>query len=429
MPKGCVTDITFVEIRSLLEGDGDGELLDNLDTFLGAAIVVGAIATGNPAPLALLEPKNELVNIGKKLMGKLTRSKPADFLGRYERLAAAHELLVYTAFFAAADEVFDLLRPIVRLSPEEKGVIVQQATDRRHGSPKQTEPAPSAPISPPATRLPHPSETFAKREADLEDLYGRLRSGLRRFIVGLSAFENAGEEVHARVLAALEELPAQAVRCYYAQYFALAADYPEFFTWIGLRERDLARASLQGISADLQAYVRAADERAVDLDIGLSQLAAAVSGLPAKARRDRVQRVVDGLSRTYTAAIDERIIDDRSSNEVAGIPLVYPRRAAAFVPQAFQTMRAIPAAGRATRLEDEWAWREIPTRSDLSEFLLSYPESPYSAETPLIVLGHPGSGKSLLSQMLAARIATPHFNPVRIELRNVDVEREFPGAA
>jgi hypothetical protein len=45
--------------------------------------------------------------------------------------------------------------------------------------------------------------------------------------------------------------------------------------------------------------------------------------------------------------------------------------------------------------------------------------SPESAKLPLVVLGHPGAGKSLLTEMLAARLPVQGFTPVRVQLRRV----------
>jgi len=52
--------------------------------------------------------------------------------------------------------------------------------------------------------------------------------------------------------------------------------------------------------------------------------------------------------------------------------------------------------------------------------LLSYLSSPYSIEAPLLILGHPGSGKSLLTKVLCARLISETFTPIRVPLRDVE---------
>ena len=46
---------------------------------------------------------------------------------------------------------------------------------------------------------------------------------------------------------------------------------------------------------------------------------------------------------------------------------------------------------------------------------MRYLESAYSVESPLLILGHPGSGKSLLTRVYAARLQYPRYTVVRVE--------------
>jgi len=73
-------------------------------------------------------------------------------------------------------------------------------------------------------------------------------------------------------------------------------------------------------------------------------------------------------------------------------------------------------------LEDEATWKDLERRSDLGAFILSYLSSPYSTETPLVILGHPGSGKSLLTTILSAQLMSKHYTAIRVPLREVDSE-------
>ena len=426
MPPDRVTDLTFEDLERLVRAIGDPKLVDRADKFLGAGLVIGAAVSGTPGPLALLGPKNELVKVGTALVRKLTRQRSATFLERYERMSAAHHLLVYTAFFAAAEPVLSTLKAALRLSPAEKQRMVERAVTRLDGEARQQQGWVLPGDRGAAFRLPHPAGTFRARGFEMRELYLQLTDGLLRFIEGLEAYESASEEVHGRVDQLLSELHWRALEEYEAQYFALAADHPQFLTWITLQDGDLSKAELAALADDVRERLVASRERESVLDVGLQQLGERVDRLPRLARREEAARVVDGLARVYRAAVAERIIDDRYQGEEGAPELSYPEKRQAFVPQAFRVLRAeTSAGGRPLRLEEELVWEPARTREDLSTFLLDYLESPYSVETPLIVLGHPGSGKSLLSQMLAARIATPRFNPVRIELRDVDTERDF----
>lgn len=58
----------------------------------------------------------------------------------------------------------------------------------------------------------------------------------------------------------------------------------------------------------------------------------------------------------------------------------------------------------------------------MEAFLAGYLTSPRAVTMPLVVLGEPGSGKSKLAQVLAARLPEADFLPVLVELRAVAAE-------
>ena len=126
------------------------------------------------------------------------------------------------------------------------------------------------------------------------------------------------------------------------------------------------------------------------------------------------------LHRAHLDDIEQPVIDDRY--EAQGPGLAYPTRAESYVPQAYRVARY---PGAEAHLEREDVWDEMPALDDLGPFLLRYLESPYSVQTPLLVLGHPGSGKSLLTRMLAARLAYPAYTAVRVELRDVNPDTDI----
>jgi len=83
------------------------------------------------------------------------------------------------------------------------------------------------------------------------------------------------------------------------------------------------------------------------------------------------------------------------------------------------------AGSRSRRLEDEATWNALPRRGDLGAFLLSYLSSPYSVEAPLLILGHPGSGKSLLTTILSAQLMSKQFCAIRVPLREVNADADI----
>jgi hypothetical protein len=71
--------------------------------------------------------------------------------------------------------------------------------------------------------------------------------------------------------------------------------------------------------------------------------------------------------------------------------------------------------------EAEW-WECRELVPDIDAFLAGYLTSLRAARTPLVVLGEPGSGKSKLAEVLAARLPEDDFLPVLVQLRDVAAE-------
>ena len=76
-------------------------------------------------------------------------------------------------------------------------------------------------------------------------------------------------------------------------------------------------------------------------------------------------------------------------------------------------------------LEDKIEWDELPIRNDLNKFFVEYLYSPDSIDYPLLILGHPGSGKSLLTKVLSAQLMSNSYTVIRIPLREVNAEAGF----
>ena len=73
--------------------------------------------------------------------------------------------------------------------------------------------------------------------------------------------------------------------------------------------------------------------------------------------------------------------------------------------------------------DEDW-WAAVPVRRDLTEYLGDFLTSPEVSTAPLVVLGQPGAGKSVLTKVLAARLPPRGFLPVRVVLREVPAEAE-----
>ncbi|MET9088973.1 hypothetical protein ABZX77_45055 [Streptomyces sp. NPDC004237] len=73
---------------------------------------------------------------------------------------------------------------------------------------------------------------------------------------------------------------------------------------------------------------------------------------------------------------------------------------------------------------DDW-WQTQPLREDLADFLAAYLLTDHATQTPLLILGHPGSGKSLLTKLIAARLPASEFFCQRVELRHLPADLDI----
>ncbi|MFF7967058.1 hypothetical protein ACFZC3_17055 [Streptomyces sp. NPDC007903] len=95
-----------------------------------------------------------------------------------------------------------------------------------------------------------------------------------------------------------------------------------------------------------------------------------------------------------------------------------PHAEAGYINPAFRV--ASRAVDRALA-RDDW-WQTQPLWGDLEDFLAAHLLTEDATRAPLLVLGHPGSGKSLLTQLIAARLPATEFFCQRVELRHLPAD-------
>ncbi|MFE4214201.1 helix-turn-helix domain-containing protein [Streptomyces sp. NPDC056844] len=102
--------------------------------------------------------------------------------------------------------------------------------------------------------------------------------------------------------------------------------------------------------------------------------------------------------------------------------LVMPALENGYVDPAFRVARE-HSSGRYLS-SDDW-WLAQPVREDLGEFLAAHVLTAHAVIAPLVILGHPGSGKSLLTKLLAARLPEAEFFCQRVELRHTPADLDI----
>lgn len=403
------SSVTYSQIKKLIEKGftGENKLIDAVSGLLGAAMVVTALTFGpvGAAVLSWFDAESEVIALVKKAAKKLATMRGGDFLERSRRMATAEFLITYAAFFEALRREFPELMAKIDITATEQNVIVAEHTiDSKASSDDET------------FLVSHPALSPEARREARKELYASLSRGFASFVEGLAIADDLGPREIDRFRANLERIPDLASNIYDAQYLDLATEYPQFYIWTSLHETMNAQQLTAQLSDKFASQVAKIAELSAAVDIGMKGLAAAVQQIGvASTSVDTPDAVLEALNRRYAAEVDKPVIEDRYAGS-NGQELNYPRKSDIFVPQAFKVVRY---SGPQSRLEDEQQWNSVSGQDGLGTFLVSYLQSAYSTETPLLVLGHPGSGKSLLTEIIASQLAPPAFNPVRIELRDI----------
>ncbi|MEU4428628.1 hypothetical protein AB0F81_49090 [Actinoplanes sp. NPDC024001] len=369
-----------------------------LERITGAGILLGAVIF--PPALGLVDGKQEAGRLVRDLLGSaVERLRGTHGHSRHELITAAHTTVVLSTLFDALHEVIGPSYASLRVSDREKlqlatapGEIVTQAA--------WVEQLVSADLP-----LPSPARGFEENLSDrLAPRIAELARGAIAFFEGLRAWNHLGLDSADLV----ERSTARWRAGYRDAYLRLGADVPEFFVWASLGEHAATREELRSTNARLLEVL----ERTSDAMGQLHDILAA-GGSPGRPGRTSVR---GKLARSAAAALDQPLL--RSSALPAG--LRFPTVADGFVTPRFRSATASAAATAGLSREEWWAAR--PVQDGLDRFLAAYLAHPDAARRPLVVLGHPGAGKSLLTEILAARLPSDKYTVVPVQLRRVNAD-------
>ncbi|MFB4308812.1 NACHT domain-containing protein [Actinomadura sp. GTD37] len=383
MAKG----LSYADAVKLL-GAPENKTVKALDMLTGG-ILLGTSASGSTLALSLFGAKGELFRLTHELVGGLKeRMNGLSRHDRTERLAAAQRVLVVAAFFEVVREV-DLPFDIGELRLDRADQVAMSGGD------------PSEPLADSLTSMPVPLIAPAlpyERALDaMLAFHQRLAERLHRFVMGLAVWDRLEDAERGRLLATLIDAAPQAATRRFEEHFRrLGAEFPEVAFWADRQDHRATRAEIGRVEASLSGLQRILDE-------------VAAGRLPDDRRA--------GLARRYRARLGRPITDS------GGAPpgMVIPALEHAYVNPCFR----VRSAGASARVGDESWWRDAHVRDDLQEFLAGQLTSPDLVSSPLLLLGQPGSGKSALTQVLAARLPETDFMVVRVALRETPADADL----
>jgi hypothetical protein len=386
---------------------GESRLVAALGKLAGAGLAgvsLAGLAHGNvPAAIGMFELKDEIVSQGQEAVTTLRQRFTG--LNRFERselLEAAHAVLVVSAFFAALDDLDAELRTAINSAsleltkPEQVALATVPSRPASAGLPELAHQL----ITP--GRIPGLDGGLVSRGRGLADYYTRLARIIRNFAAGTAAWDQRDETTRDRwSLAVSEHLPRRALARYEEQLTRLAGEFPEFAFWAH-------RVGVQAILAELRAARSTSAQLETTLQTVTALLASVARGPgPAKVRSDLVARYRDQVARPIAGATAGNI------PEGVGLPALRDL----YINPSYKTLRLSRAEGIGQISEP--GWRDTAAQRDLSAMVLEFLISTEATRVPLVLLGQPGAGKSVFTQMLAAELDPRDYLVVRVELRAV----------
>ncbi|MCB0510091.1 MAG: ATP-binding protein, partial [Bacteroidetes bacterium] len=425
-----VKDFSFREVEKFVKKDTP-EIIEQFDQlvtlillFSVPYIIIPKTAVEKIFGLLdnLFGIKNEFSKITKYIFKKITEKKDKDSLTKLQRMEAAYYLICYTAFFEALEKFLPDITKLAKLTGKEKFQLSKSAAEQTNTTVNKKADAfpqfPQSEILDTNLCLPHPIDSFDAQKEQLLPIYKELTKGFLSFLECLAIWELLDDRQKNEIKRVLNTLPEHCWKYFQSQYYVLATRYEEFFIWSNLHENKEIKTNIRDLSNYIQKHIALEQASQKKIDIGFTTLAKVLAHIPDEVDAIQADRTLSELEKLYRSVVEEPVIKDTHVAEREKVTLTFPKKSEIFVPQSF---KAIRYSGK-EQLENESVWREKPIRNDLGTFLLSYFSSPYSTLTPLIILGHPGSGKSLLTNILSARLISPLYTPIRVELRDVNAD-------
>jgi hypothetical protein len=373
-----VATFSYTDAVKFLSGK-ENKIVAKLDKLLGGALLAGS-GLDIGGLLGWFDAKVEFIRLSHELVTSVSERRSG--ISRYtrtQRLHAAHTVIVLVAFFEAFDE---LDTPLTSKDLD--------LTKRR----QQSLPG-IAHLHGKEVPVPSPELRYEDHLLELRWWYRDLGGDLLLLTEGLAVWDDLDETARERIRVRVnKDLPTRAESRYQELFRQLAADFPEVAFWWALQDSQSTRTEIRSVGTAL-----------AELEQTLAAMA--VGEAPANRRRSE-------LARRYQAVLDHPVIEPDQDFSTFHAPKLRD----CYINPLFQLCEA--GAGMAFA-SVSW-WERRPIRDDANRFFAGYLTSPKATEKPMLVLGDPGSGKSMLTKMLAARLPASDFMVLRVELRTVPTE-------
>lgn len=390
-------------------GKYEHPVIEKLDLILGGLILgggaAGAAAMLSPVlvPLAAftaiwgwIEQRDEAVKLLRKALDgvsdKLMRTAGYE---RYQLVAAAHTTIVAAAFFETLQEYLGAkeYKKLAITEAERKALTLGTFDDLTNRQLIELLYRAQVPT-------PSPARGFEENIPEVRGWMDHIAATTQRFLAGLACWQSVNRQLDSNLVQ-------RAVERYRSYYLRMAATVPEFLVWASLGEHAATRNTVAGVRADVMVALAGQTGALARLENLLTTMAPHLVPAP---------DLCSTVNRANLGVLTESIVPEGASAPVAQV--TFPT-----VEQIFLNPRyRLASMGDDARPADDKWWEERPLDNNLDILLAGHVAAPDAVHAPLLLLGHPGAGKSLLTKVIAARLPPSAFTVIRVSLRRVQAD-------
>lgn len=404
METKLLREATFSEVYRFLKEKPDDTVFQCFKSLFNVALLLfPALMCQNVADLTDLATGATLVGAGLgSIIGNAAKSAfvffknkdHGDYTTRYQQMQIAQVMLVYASFFDTISQYLPDENGEIALSSDEKWKISQEGlqaylknlkTPIQHTNPK---------LLNIELALPNPTQDFSEYKEKLKGFYKDLNAEFIKFFERLSFWEEINKDQKEYFSGLLNQLPVTAVCTYEAQYFELSKEFPEFAIWANHVEHSRLEAQI---------------------DVGFKQIAEKLNSF-VRHSENKAPDTLEHYRIKYANYINSPIIRPNTTNFAEDI--VFPAKRDIFIPQAFLALSYCPPM----ELEPSATWENAFSGEDIGQYVSNILRHPRYGMLPLLILGLPGAGKTLLCRMLAAQILSAEYHVIIIKLRDTIAE-------
>lgn len=417
MDKNLMSKTTFSEICKILNGK-DQDIKDCINGFFEVALLFLPVSMCKDVEFivnlangaAILDAKHAIEEGIKGIKKVFGKREYQDFFTKYDHAQIAQVLIVFAAYFDAVKGYLPDENAQIRLTDKEKYYITEQSLndyisflkERAKGRPEKIygRDFSACTLWDYDLAMPNPVESFEEYLERLKGFYGILNRELQKFYEKLLCWEAKEEKDRDVFMAVFRHIPDLAVLNYKKQYYELAVSFSDFFVWSNMQEH------------------RQIGER---IDVGFKEIEKLIKSYYEANHSTKAAKTLERYTKRYQREIEKAIFDTTEMGYDSLQGVVFPAKKQVFVPQSFKSL----LYGNDIKLEQESTWEEMQPREGIGKFISDTLRNPELGGFPMLILGHPGAGKSLLCYMLASQILYHEYHVIIIHLRDTIAEESI----